>query len=75
MKELPYVHVRPGPIGHVGHPDEKMQDEVNMKTFLDFYMISMADKVYLGISGEMYNSNYARTAALIGGRSFEIIRY
>jgi hypothetical protein len=42
-----------------------------MKSFVDLYMISMAEKVYVYSTGDMYrNSAFAETASLIGGVPF-----
>ena len=71
-KELQNVYVIPGKVGHI---DYDHSDDVNMKTFLDFFMISKAVKVYLAKGPGMYNSAFARTASMINNSSFEIITY
>ena len=45
-----------------------------LKSFVDLYLISKANKAYFFARGKMYsNSGFARTAALIGGIEYEII--
>ena len=67
-----FVYVVPGKIGHIGYSKD---DEVDLKMFVDFVLISQADHVYMAYSGKMYNSNFARTAALSGGVPFDVIKY
>ena len=69
---LPFVYVIEGEVGHINFV---CSDDVNMKTFLDFLMIAHADKVYLAISGKMYNSEFARRASMINSKQFEVINY
>jgi hypothetical protein len=62
VKDLP-VHVLDGQIGHISFNKEK---DVTVKTFLDFYMISEARKVYVIHAPEMYATVYSYYAALVG---------
>ena len=67
---LEYIYIRPGKVGHIDYDNN---DDVNMKTFLDFMLISKAEKVYLVKNKDMYNSAFAKTAAMIYNKDFEII--
>lgn len=69
-RKLNYVFTIPGKIGHIGYNSDK---DVQMKTMLDFYMISQAKKAYLGCSGNMYMSNFAKSAALTTNIPYEEI--
>jgi hypothetical protein len=60
IKELP-VHVLDGKIGHISFHKEK---EVVVKTFLDFYMIGRAQKVFVIHAPEIYPTVYSYYAAL-----------
>lgn len=71
-KRLNYVFTIPGKIGHIGY---NSNDEVQIKTMLDFYMISQANKAYLGCSGNMYKSNFAKSAALTTNIPYEEISF
>lgn len=71
-KELRKVFVIPGKVGHI---DYDHGDDVNMKTFLDFFMISKAVKVYLAKGSGMYNSAFAKTAALVYNKPFQVYEY
>jgi hypothetical protein len=72
VSAIPKVYVIPGKVEHIGiHPSE----ESFLKTFLDFYMVSRAERVYLGLTGKMYKSNFSRMAALCNDRSFEILNF
>lgn len=72
VKSLPFVYIISGKIGHINYT---ASDEVNMKTFLDFFMIANAQKVYLAKSGKMYNSDFSRRAAMIYNKKFELVTY
>lgn len=65
--KLPKVYIVPG---NVGHFDHSCNEEKEMKTFLDYLLIAKAQAVYLGRSGAMYRSGFARHAAMIGGKPF-----
>jgi len=58
--------------GKVGHIDYDNDDDVNMKTFLDFLLIADAEAVYLCKSGKMYKSAFAQTAAMVHNKPFEV---
>ena len=62
----------PGPVGHFDHSGG---DEMVKKTFLDFFLISNAEKIYLVRIDKIYNSGFARHAALLGDKPFELIEY
>lgn len=68
-----FIFTLPGKIGHIGH---STGEETMLKTFLDFYMISKAEKVYLGYSGLMYKkSKFCKSAALSTDTPFEAIEF
>lgn len=69
---LPYVYVVDGDVGHI---EFEPSNDANLKTFLDFFLIAQADKVYLGLSDKMYKSDFAYRASMLNGREFEIITY
>ena len=64
------IYIIPGKVGHI---DYNNSDDVNMKTFLDFMLISKAEKVYLVKNKDMYNSAFAKTAAMVNNKDFEIV--
>lgn len=70
--KLDNVYVIPGKVGHI---DYDYGDDVNMKTFLDFLMIADAEAVYLAKGPGMYNSAFAKTAALVNDRPFNVYEY
>jgi hypothetical protein len=45
-----------------------------LKTFLDLFLISKAQKAYNVVSKEMYNGGFAMRGAMIGGIEYEVIR-
>lgn len=44
-----------------------------MKTFVDFFMIGNAEKVFLIRCGKMRNSGFPKCAATVGDKSFETV--
>lgn len=64
------IYIIPGKVGHI---DYNSSDDVNMKTFLDFILISKAEKVYLVRNKDMYKSNFAKAAAMVNNKKFEMI--
>lgn len=73
-KHLPFAHVNPGNLVHVAFTTNTDYD-VHMKPFVDLYTIADASKVYLLKTGKMYNSAFAKTAALINLREYEVIEF
>jgi hypothetical protein len=71
---LPFVYVIPGGISHVDicrTPDENM----NLKLFLDHFVLSHSKKVYLVIEGKMFNSSFSHTPTLLNNIPFIVKRY
>ena len=69
-ENLKDIYIIPGKVGHI---DYNNSDDVNMKTFLDFMLISKAQKAYLVKNKDMYNSAFAKTAAMVNNRDFEVV--
>lgn len=69
-KSLPYVYVMPGKVVHLGFTADASKT-VYMKSFLDMYMISYADTVYLVRDKLMYHSGFPYRAALLGGANYK----
>ena len=72
---LNYVHTIPGTITHIGGENSGNEYETYEKTFLDFFMIANAEKIFLLKTGKMYRSGYPGIASLIKNRPFEIIEF
>lgn len=72
VSRIEHVYVAPGAIGHSGRTKEK---SINDKMFIDFFLISEADHVYMARSGKMYRSNFAKTAAMSSNKPFDEIIY
>ena len=67
QKELPYVYIIPGELGHLAYNGA---NGVVLKTFLDLTIISKAETVYMIRTNIMYKSGFAKRAALIGNKPF-----
>lgn len=73
LDAIPYVYTIPGVVRHVDV--DKNSYELHLKTFLDFIMISKADKCYSYQYGKMYGATkFAKTVALIGGKEYEVMK-
>lgn len=71
---FPYVFVNPGSITHIDNTRDKGYEAFE-KTFLDFFMIANAERIYLLKTGRMYKSGYPYAASLINGKPFKVINF
>ena len=67
-----YVYIIEGKLSHMEFINEDAA-QTQLKSFLDFYMISRAKKVYSVVIGDMYKSDFPVYAAKVGGIPFERI--
>lgn len=72
--KLPFVYTIPGKVVHIDYTEDAAFDTY-MKSFLDFYMIANAQKVFLLKTGEMFQSGFPKTAAKVNNRPFVIINF
>lgn len=73
--KLDYVYVIPGNITHIDGQNGSDEYELYEKTFLDFFMIANAERIYILRTGQMYNSGYPFAASKIYNRPFEKIEF
>ncbi len=73
IKEKINIEVVEGKPFHMDNFDVNSSLESHLKTMLDFFMISKAEKVYLLNIGKMYPSSFSKYAAIIGEKPFEVI--
>ena len=73
--ELEYIYVIPGNVTHIDSKNGSDKYEVYEKTFLDFFMIANAERIYLMRTGQMYNSGYPFAASKIYNKPFEKIEF
>lgn len=73
--KLDYVYVIPGNVTHIDGKNSNDEYELYEKTFLDFFMIANAEKIFLMRTGQMYNSGYPFAASKIYDKPFEIIEF
>ncbi len=72
LSDLNYVFTLPGEIGHIGHNNN---EAIMLKTFLDYYMISYAKKVYMVYNDQMYKSQFAKYAAQISDTTYIELKF
>lgn len=75
-----WVYTTPGKNGFIfynrkNESESDIADKVMMNTFLDFLVISHANKIIMARTGCMYRSNYVRTAARIYDKPYEEIQF
>ena len=73
--KLDYVYVIPGNITHIDGKNDTDEYNAYEKTFLDFFMIANAEKIYLIRTGQMYNSGSPFAASKIYNKPFEKIEF
>lgn len=69
-----YVFVIPGTVSHIGN-DTKHYYHYYEKTFLDFFIISRAEQVYLLKADGMHNSGFPYAAARIGKKPYRVVEF
>lgn len=74
-KQFPYVYVIPGHITHIDHKKSDGGYDQYEKTFLDFFMIAHAEKIYVLKTGRMHISGYPYAASFVYEKPFEIVRF
>lgn len=72
QEQMPDIYVVSGTVKHIDTAGETADAE-NIKMFLDYYLISGANKVYNLVGQGMWNSAFSEYAAKIGGKEFERI--
>jgi hypothetical protein len=73
-RKIDFVYIIPGNIVHTDNTNTDDTD-LHLKTLVDFFMISKADKVFLLCTGDMYKSGFSQNAALVNGVPFEIVSF
>lgn len=74
-KVLDFVYVIPGQISHMDYKEGKEDYDVNMRSFIDFFLLAKASSSYLVCCDKMYRSNFAKYASIYGEHEYhEIIR-
>ena len=64
--KIPYVYIIDGEIGHIDYNNNNN----NLKTFLDYFVISKAEEAFLILGRGMYKSGFSKHAALLGDIKF-----
>jgi len=74
VKRFDFVYTIPG---RVIHMNNLLETDINifMKSFVDYFMISNAKKIYLVIDGKMYESGFAYRASLHNKVPYTIKKY
>ena len=73
LSKFSYVYVIPGVITHIDAKQDVDSYEMYEKTFLDFFMIAGAERIYLLKTCKMFNSGYPLAASKLYNKPYEII--
>lgn len=73
-QSLDYVKIIPGNVSHIGN-DTVRYYQYYEKTFLDFYIISQAQQVFLLRGNAMHNSGFPYAAARVGKKPYRIVEF
>lgn len=73
--KLNYVYIIPGNVTHIGGKNTSNEYQTYEKTFLDFFMIANAERIFLLRTGQMYNSGYPFAASKMYNKPFEKIEF
>ncbi len=74
IKDRDFVYTIPGTPVHIDYCEDASFDR-HKKTFIDFFVIAHARKIYLLQTGQMYKSNYPFSASLVNNTPFERIKF
>lgn len=74
VSKEPGCHIISGRVVHMDYTIGEQQN-VYMKSFLDLFMLSKSEKIFLMYSTGMYKSGFAKRAALLGNVEYEEIKY
>ncbi|WP_455081033.1 hypothetical protein [Prevotella melaninogenica] len=69
LSYLDYVYVIPGNVVHMGFTFDASQD-VYMKSFVDYYMLSNAKKVFQMTDKLLFRSGFPKRAAMLNGAKY-----
>lgn len=74
VQSIPRVHIVPGKLAHIDTPiKENSTKDVFLKSFVDFFMISKAEKIFCIGTKQMYSSEFPLYAAKLNDIPFERI--
>jgi hypothetical protein bacD2_03092 len=73
--KLDYVTISGGKPIHIDNCDADSAKDSQLKTFIDFLLISEADHIFMLHSGQMYIGNFAYSASLVNNRHYKLIDF
>lgn len=72
LKEVQKAGYQTLPIENIGHISFQTDESVHDKTFIDFYVMSLSDKVYSLQGKNVYASVFSQYASIVGDKEYEI---
>lgn len=71
VAHLPHVYIIPGKMRHEDYGKDLVVDrEVDLKSFVDFFMLSEADYIYIYVKKPLYHTGFPKVAALVHNKSW-----
>lgn len=74
VSKLDFVYTIPGTVVHMDHTDDADLSQY-MKSFIDLYMLSKSDKIFLLKTDKMYQSGFAKRASMIENVEYKEILF
>ena len=65
-----YVYTIPGNIRHMDYSKEKTDIMIDMKSYVDFFMVANADIIHLCNISPLYRSSFSEVASYVYNRPF-----
>ncbi|MHB9293773.1 hypothetical protein Holit_02903 [Hollandina sp. SP2] len=72
---LNFVYIISGNIVHIDYSSSCIDKQTHMKSYIDYYMLSSAKKIYLVVDGQIYHSGFAYRAALYNDIPYMVKKY
>jgi hypothetical protein len=63
VKNRDFVYVIPGELAHIDF-SPGLDTNVYMKSFIDYFLLTYSEKIYLVVDGQMFESGFAYRASL-----------
>lgn len=73
VRDIPFVYIIEGKVYHMDFNNKSLQLSY-MKSFLDLFMLSEAERIYLVRTENMYHSGFAKRASLINNIPYSVLK-
>lgn len=74
IKSHTHFNVLDGSPKHIDIKNDKDDLSTHLKTFSDFYFMALSDEIYLLNIDSMHNSGFSKYAAIVGSKTFAVLK-